>query len=426
MFIRRFTPYILLIMCSACSSSKETTEPVLTSVSIIDRHGFSETISNPMRLQQYESVDFLSEQPYEKVLCMYSRDQCGNITSTQTSYHPNGQPKQYLEVVNNRACGTYMEWHTNGTLKLEANVINGEADITPEAQATWLFDGLSQVWDDCGNLVAQIPYCNGELEGESIYFHANGAIWKRENFHKNQYNGTLEVFRDTGEILQTTEYVSGEKQGSTKRYWSPDCVASEEIYCQNKLMTGTYFDSNGECLSAITEGNGYRVLFSKESISEIHEFRNGQAEGEIKIFAADGSLLNLYHIKNSIKHGEEIEYYNPLEVNGKVQPRLSLNWVEGHIQGLAKTWYPNGIQESQREMSNNSKSGLLSAWYQNGSLMLVEQYDSDKLIEGQYFPPGEKIPVSEIHNGRGTATLFDAKGNFIRKIKYNNSKPILD
>ncbi len=119
--------FILLFALTSCSTYNKEPPPVLTSINIIDRNGMSETISTEDRMKRYEHVDFLTEQPYQKVLRIYSRDQHGDIRAFVTSYHPNGHPKQYLEIVNNRAHGSYREWHSNGTLKLETYVIGGEA-----------------------------------------------------------------------------------------------------------------------------------------------------------------------------------------------------------------------------------------------------------------------------------------------------------
>jgi len=83
----------------------------------------------------------------------------------------------------------------------------------------------------------------------------------------------------------------------------------------------------------------------------------------------------------------------------------------------------NGVIESQRVWADNQKNGLSSAWYQDGSLMLIEEYEKDKLMKGDYFRRGEKLPVTQILNGNGTATLFDAVGTFKRKVEYYSGKP---
>lgn len=427
-------PYNIIFICltiltlsNSCKKPNISCEPALMSINIIDRNGFSETISSNDRLKQYEKVDFLCEQPYQKVLRVYSRDACGNINACITSYHPNGHIKQYLDVVNNRAFGAYREWHENGNLKVETYVLGGEADINTSAEKSWLFDGCSQVWNEDGLLIAQIRYTGGVLEGMSTYYHNNGAIWKQMPFHKGQLEGTAEVFMDDGVRLQTTAYINGIKNGLSQRFWDSTNIAAEECYEDGLLITGTYYNFCGEVIASITEGVGYRAVFGKESISELQEYRNGILEGEIQVFGPKGYIIQIYHMKRDRKHGEELNFFPPNEVGGKQKQRqLSINWVGGKIQGLVKTWYANGVQESQREMGNNTKNGLLTAWYEDGSVMLIESYDHDKLVKGEYFMRGEKNSISEVMNGKGTATLFDNNGNLLQRITYNNGKPILE
>ena len=90
---------------------------------------------------------------------------------------------------------------------------------------------------------------------------------------------------------------------------------------------------------------------------------------------------------------------------------------------MVKTWYPTGILESQKEMANNAKNGVLSAWYRDGNLMMIEEYIEGKLDRGDYFKKDEKIPVSQVQDGKGLVITFDADGHFVQKIPYLNGKP---
>ncbi len=49
-----------------------------------------------------------------------------------------------------------------------------------------------------------------------------------------------------------------------------------------------------------------------------------------------------------MKTGKEIEYFPNTD-----KQKLLIDWFEDQIQGMVKTWYPNGKIESQREMSSN-------------------------------------------------------------------------
>ena len=159
----------VFLIASGCQNyySSAICKPRLVSINIIDRNDFSETINNPDRLSTYDKVDFNEPQPYDKVLRVYSRDEEGNIKAYLNTYHPNGLPKQYLEVVNSRAYGTYKEWYPNGAQKIEAFVVGGEADIIDGSEKTWLFDGDCKAWNEKKELEAIIPYSKGEIGRKS-------------------------------------------------------------------------------------------------------------------------------------------------------------------------------------------------------------------------------------------------------------------
>jgi antitoxin component YwqK of YwqJK toxin-antitoxin module len=417
--------FFFLLLASGCMQRHFSTMAPgkLVSINLVDKNGLSETISTADRLKEYERVNFLSNQPYAKVLRVFSRDSLGNTKTYLTTYHPNGQPKQYLEAVNNRAYGQYREWHPEGTIKLEATLIGGEGDLSVSAEKTWLFDGVARVWSEKNNLMATIAYNKGVLQGPSLYYHPNGQIWKRMLYDKSQICGTLEIFLENGELFETIEYVSGKPHGKAHKYWSGGHIAAEEIYHNGLLSCGNYYGLDGKRISQVIEGKGQRAIFGKATLFELQEYRQGVLEGEVKTFSEDGSVLRISHIKDGVKHGEELEFFPPNPFNTQLRPMLSIHWLEGKIHGTVKTWYENGILESKREMANNVKAGLSTAWYRDGSLMMIEEYDQDKLVKGEYFKKGEKYPVSEVALGKGVATLYDGEGNFKHRINYHKGNP---
>lgn len=393
----------------------------ITSINIIDRNGLTETISSKDRLDFFQKTDFLAPQPYQKVLRVFGREKNGEIHSIITSYHPNGQIKQYLEAVNNRAYGICREWHANGQLKVEGQVIGGVADLNTQAEESWLFDGLNKAWNEDGVLLAEIIYCKGELEGEAIYYHSNGKLWKVSPYHKNVLHGTQKIFLEDAFLFQTTAYINGVKEGSSIRYWNDSSVAYEEQYQNDRLIESKYFDNHGKCVAEIHQGEGFRAIFGKRHLQALQEFRNGVQEGQVKIFDEHHSLLREYSVKNGEKTGEEIDFFQDPT---RPLPRLLMTWQEGVLHGPVKTWYENGHLESQREMSQNKKNGLSTAWYENGALMLIEEYENDRLTKGDYFRQGEIVPISKVEHGKGIATLFTADGAFSRKIYYQDGKPL--
>lgn len=420
--------FLLCVLLLTFSSAKKPTKKRLlnlTSVHIVDRNGFEETISNKDRLAQFQKADFLTQQPYKKILRIYERSSKGDIRSVVNTYHENGNPKQLLEILNARANGIYREWHENGSISLSTYVIGGAPDVTPMAETSWIFDGPSTAWDEDGNLIAEMNYNHGDLEGLSKYYHESGKLWKSIPFYKNQVDGVVEIYKEDGTILQQYNYCNGKKDGTSTRYWDAKHLASLEEFMQDKLVNGQYFNRQGELLSEVKQGCGLKAIFGKDSLQEMQEYQDGVQEGKVQVFTSNGCTKRIYHIKNDIKHGEEIEYYEKSFAKSTDDPqcKFSFYWYEGKVQGLYRSWYSNGIQESQKEMANNKKNGVSTAWYKDGSLMMIEEYEDNKLLRGDYFKKGEKVPNSQVLQGKGTVTVFDGDGHFVQKIAYLNGKP---
>jgi antitoxin component YwqK of YwqJK toxin-antitoxin module len=406
---------VLLALLCGCASKAEDPNQIV-SLQIIDRNGFSETISTKDRLANYEKTDFLASQPYQKVLRVFGKSRASKAPAIITSYHPNSQLWQYLETVNGRALGIYREWHPNSQLRLETSVIEGTADITPMAQMSWVFDGQSRVWDEEGNLMAEIRYEKGVLEGPALYYHPNGKISQTIPYHKDVIEGTLTICDDQGAVIEKIPYKKGAKEGQA---FGPHY---QETYTSGLLIQAAYTDTSGQVVSTIEKGFGKQAIFKNQRLQSKVEYKKGVAEGEIELFNEEGCLISSYTQVDSKKHGDEWEYYPQKE--GTPRPKLCIHWDQDAIQGTVKTWYATGVLESQREMHGNKKHGLSFAWFKEGDLMLMEEYENNTLIKGSYFKKWEKKPVSRVENGKGTATLFDSSGRLLKKIAYDKGIPL--
>lgn len=421
-FVKRTALVSLILLLGGCAERQMPVEyePRLTSIHIVDRNGFSETISTKERLEKFENTNFEDNQPYNQVLRVFERDGTGNVPSCITNYHPNGQPKQYLEVVNSRAYGLYHEWHPNGQLKAEAYIVGGTADLEPKAQASWLFDGVSQVWNDEGKQLARIAYEKGVLQGESLYYYPNGQLESSVPYKNDFVDGIAYFYRENGSLFSERGFKDGVPEGTAKTYWNNNQLAAQEDFKAGRLEEASYWDKNGSPLNGICDGDGQRPIFSKERILELQEFKNGKQEGLVVVYNGKGEEEATYYFRNDQKDGLETIF------GKKKQPVVSIEWADGLIHGNVKTWYPNGNQESQREMNKNRKHGLSTAWYKDGNLMMIEEYDNDKLVKGEYFKKGERYAVSKVIDGAGVATLFDADGSPKAKITYEKGKPFVE
>ncbi|HSX12858.1 MAG TPA: hypothetical protein VLE96_00335 [Chlamydiales bacterium] len=416
--MRIFIVFILLF--SSCYRAKEET---MVAIQIQDRNGLTETINSSDKLETYCRTNFLSAQPYKKVLRVYRNN--GKSQSKITTYHPNGTVWQYLEAEELRANGCYREWYPNGQQRIEAIVIGGPADVTQAAQKEWLFEGICQVWTDQGQLLASLPYRNGALEGKSFHYYPSGSLQKEQPYTNHLLDGISFEYFPNGEIRSKTSYKKGMLEGKSQGFYSTKDIAWEEEYRENLLINGTYFNLSKETICDVLDGNGSRAIFEGDNLTHLVQIQQGFAQGGVKQFSPKGDLISTYTIKNEKKTGTETMYYRLSETNSKVPvPKLSVNWHDNGIHGTVKTWYDNGQLQSQRDYCHNKKMGPSLSWYRDGSLMLVEEYDEDKLVKGQYYKKNALDSISSVLNGNGIATLYDENGVFLRKTNYAKGEAV--
>lgn len=413
---------LLLLFFSSCSRLDQP-KPHLIKVSLTDQNGFSQTISTKERLKELERVNFLHAQSYKKVLRIYERNSEGALPAVLTTYYPNGQINQYLEIVNNRAFGSYKEWYSSGKLHIKATLTGGVADTTPSAQNTWIFEGLCEVFSENEKIIAKIPYEKGVLSGKALQFYPSGALQEEVFYEGGKIQGQKKTYYENGSLHKDSNYKEGLLHGKSTEFFSSGSIFSVEIYDENKLVDSTYYDESGAPLEAIKQGFGKKVFLSKKGEREYISYYEGVPSGLVEVYTKEGYLKRSYHIKNGKKHGEDIEYYcgPSFQVS---RPKLKVFWVDGQIHGTIQTWYPSGQIESQKEISQNQKQGLSICWYGDGSLMLVEEYDKGLLLKGAYYDKVQSNPTSEVKDGKGVVSLYDSEGKFLTKTFYEGGLPV--
>lgn len=419
---------ILVFLLHSCGTSYEQySEKNLAKIQIIDRNGLSETISNEQRVKKYQDRDFLENQPFQQVTRIFSvSSQNGKTPSILTSYYPNGQIWKYLESLDNRAFGIYKEWHENGNIKVHAHIIGGIADLSLEAQKSWLFDKKSSVWNEKNEQIACITYKKGYLHGPSIYYTSNGRISKMESYEKGALHGEVKQYNSKEQVDSIITYKNGKKEGISIEYWENGSLKSLEEFIHDKLISGSYYDLKQNKINEVIDGFGTKIVFRGNLIHKTIEYKSGKAEGKVQILNQNGFCIEEYFIQNEMKHGQETQFFLPTELSDirlSPQPKIQISWKNGVIHGVVKSWYPNGHQESHKEFSNHMKNGTFTCWYLNGSLMLTEEYENDQLVKGVYYKPGQIHPVSQVAHGQGIATIFDQNGVIQKKIPYEKGIP---
>lgn len=406
-------------------------EPSLQLIHLVDQQEMVETISNDKRLRELQKRDFTSPQPYKKVLRSFRKDGVNRQKGVISSYYPNGQLMQWLETSDGRALGQYREWHSNGQIKISAQIVGGIPDLTPQAQESWQFDQECKAWCEKGQLLAQIAYQQGARAGLEKRFWPTGVLREELSYQSGVLEGSSRQFDEAGHLSQLITYSRGVQEGRGIRYWSSARLSSFEFWERGQLRRGRYWSPDGKLVGSVRGGRGERVLFAQEKICERQSFVEGEQRGRIEYFDLEGHLVRIAHFSRGEKEGQEVLFYTPAAkecAESQNQERvliqkLEMTWQSGKLQGPVRTWFASGQLQSHHERSQNRREGICTCYYPSGQVMLMEHYRLDRLLAGQYFALGDRAPYSTVVDGKGTATLFDETGTLTNQITYQMGWP---
>lgn len=415
------------ILISGCASSFERAK--LNSIHLIDQSDMVQMITEKKRLKQWDRRNFEASQPYKKIMRTFDRDDQNRQRGVINSYYPSGQLMQRLEISDGRANGEYQEWFENGQRRLQAFVLGGTPDLTPQAQSDWLFEGKCIAWDDKGNKAAFIEYRGGLREGLEQHFWQNGSLRKILPYSAGLLNGEEKQFDENGQLRVLINYKDGQRQGQAMGYWPSSMRSWFEKRDGNRLVYANYWDAKGRLLASIEAGEGWRIEFEKERVAEKQGYFNGIQKGPIEYFDEMGSLIRRAHFEQGELEGIDTEFF-PLSQMVQDRsakspiPHLQVTWRKGILQGPVRSWFSNGQLRSYHERVDNKREGICTSYYPNGQIKLLETYASDLLQEGNYFALDNFDAVSVVKKGFGTASFFDDQGLILNRVTYQGGMPI--
>ena len=413
-----FLIFIVSVCFFTSCQRQQTLIPEIAMIQIVDRLGMNETIKEKEKIELFSHINFEDPQPYQKVVRVMGKKGDKTHKTIITTYHDNGFLKEYLEAVSNRAKGIYREFYPDGTKKIEAFVMEGVADLTESAKLTFLFEGDCTVYSPNGQLEVIFPYKKGKLSGNVNYYYENKMLKKTLPYEDDFLNGEAQFFDKLGTLLGSTNYQKGKKHGKSIFVGDQNTPYFEEFYDEGRLIDAIYYDFDKKEIARIENGFGKQIIFENKKLKKEIEYQNGYIEGVVKNFYPSGNLESQHQLHQNAKHGPEWLYFDEKQL----KPKLFLTWYQDELHGSQKSWYSDGNLESQREMIHNVKHGQLIAWYRQGGVMMIEEYEQNKLKQGAYFHRGNQDKASEVIDGKGLATIFDADGFFLQKVRYEKGE----
>jgi antitoxin component YwqK of YwqJK toxin-antitoxin module len=213
------------------------------------------------------------------------------------------------------------------------------------------------------------------------------------------------------------------KNGVAKSWYHNGQLAVDELYEDEKLVAGNYYDEAGRLLGKMTNGTGRQLIYFMQRTGSqnkidcaITEYRDGLKNGietDYSDFAKEEKLSEA-HYKNGKQNGMEtgwdsghktsernfIDGQVDLEINWNLSGHTNsiTNYHGGHTDRTILCFYPDGGKSRESFFRTNE---LMSEknWFTNGVLMSEEFHDTKGMRAKSYDFAGRQ--TGEVVAGNG-------------------------
>ncbi len=294
-----------------------------------------------------------------------------------TEYDVEGNVMSRIQYVNNKIT-RFQNYNSNGEMI---------SDFDMTRDSVYLLKG------DSIHVTAKCEMKGGLYYGDFIWYFPNGSILSKKSFSNDMINGKYERFNELGNVIQTGDYLGGEKQGIWSSFYTDGKIKQVTYYFNDEkdsLEIG-YFDNGNveftkQYVSGILNGdvlyyerNGTMLIKYIYDMDELIAYQYAKKNGlsdtirikeDDKIIAKfkNGKKSYTANIKGYNLDGKCITYYpNGMEC-------LVENYRCGQLNGLSVSYYPNGNKKEECTYLNGDKNGLYVSYRENGQPAREEHY----------------------------------------------------
>lgn len=340
---------------------------------------------------------------------------------TEGDYEPSGGNKR----------GPWKYYHTSGTIRREANFVNGveDGDYTEYYRdgsvfyATKLIEGKQEAAIARKTILGDLEFTGQYLGGERC--------------------GEWRGYYNDGETLSyISYYIDGELSGKYESFDSQGIKDRELFYLDGVMIKELHFDQEGKAYFTMVLDTGtvkvqrpfangakqadliYRNFkldgpatwyYPNGKISTQGAYSNGERQGDWIWYFDNGKTST----KRSYQLGEEHGLYQRYFENGKL--RTEQNFVNGNKEGLEKQYFENGKLDREINYVNDERHGETRYYAEDGSLQMARKYYHGKLEAVGYLKSdGKTIEWTTLENESGEVKTYYPSGQLARSFTLEN------
>jgi antitoxin component YwqK of YwqJK toxin-antitoxin module len=298
-----------------------------------------------------------------------------------THYYPSKKKQSEGKYLNEKPDGKWTYWFENGKIEAECNFVNG----LEEGQWSWYnekgikiksggyhngrYHGKWMFYSERGDLLEEYIFTDNRKQGPSTTFYESGIKSSEGNYERDLPQGKWTFWYENKNKMTEGEFAAGEKSGIWKTYFDDGNLKSETDFKGSTAYTISLLDKKGKQL--VKNGNG--------SFSDYYEGGQKSTEGSVKNGLPDGPWSWWY------KDGKLKDQGIYQEGNYKLLTGFD---PEGQIMvrngnGYYKSYYENGVIESESNYQNGKPEGLKVTRNESGTVLEEANYHHGK-YDGEF------------------------------------------
>jgi len=375
--------------------------------------GFSQHKVNVNHLLDYGGLKYMpfSEKPFSgKVFELYSNGEKhwekvfknGVEDGYYKSWYPNGRPQMKVMLRKGNWDGKYTYWYENGKVKEEIRYSNGTKD------------GKFVFWFENGDKNEQGNYEDGKKDGLNIIFYDGGIKQQEISYYQGELHGFRKTWYENGNIKEKANYVNGELNGIYSSWNSDGELLKQRTYRHDKLhgTSITWWSGKTQKIISGRKTDGLNGPFGSPNQNHLKQeevnYFEGMLDGIYKTWLENGILEKEIHYSVGKLDGPSITWWPNGNKKGEI------NYLAGEPDGAVSTWYMNGQKKEEYFSSNGKKEGIHNTWFENGQKRFEHTYVKGRLNGSSsiWYSVGQKKESGNYKNGEpsGYFTFWNENG----------------
>jgi uncharacterized protein len=263
------------------------------------------------------------------------------------------------------------------------------------------------------------------------YLEGIGGYYIKDRLGRIKYQGSWILINENGALNAKVSLVNGKKNGIN--YFYNDGFLEQQVPYINDSIDGTaylYYPSLKEENRTINlvldfknnKIDGIRKEYNSNCILiEENQYKEGQLNGVSKTFYPQGMIKGIYSNEN----GNEIGTSKEFSPNGLLLTEYENSSPD--VEGKIIKYFSDGSIKLEGSIMNNHFYGTVKSYFPNGKLERVGSYNGNGSYDGfwtDYFSNGTISDEYSYENGilNGEYKTYSNKGFLMTNYKYNKGK----